>query len=369
MIETSTTEAVKIEVGNEEGQHCDKSINANTVHEIEHFEEEGSGSRTDRSPGSEEEKGNNFSNYDSDTDVTLEIDVTSIKTKTKRKRKSKSADKTPKRQRKEKTNTEPKEPKLKKPKVTKKEVEEKVPKPWISVKLEDHPDKYTIERVESFERKNRGTGVFEDMYSCCICGQFKTVGKEVFEDHLEQHVNKVFECSKCNYISFSNSDILKHKQACMESKREGKEYVCHLCGYKLISKGEKVTHMGTAHNIAELPCKYCNELFTTKHLRKKHYRVAHTVESQFCPSCNEGLSNLTKEAYLKHVQDCVPGHQCQMCGKLFQRKQGLDHHVTYTHLKVRKFKCNLCPYTATTPDKLKLHVLAHNGKLIAFIYK
>mgnify|MGYP002280494547 FL=1 len=307
-------------------------------------------------------------NYDSDTDGTVDLDISNIKRKGKRKKKEKSENESPKRQKKEKSRSEPKEPKPKKPKPAKKIVEEAPPKPWINVKLDDHADKYVIERVESFERKNRGTVVFEDMYSCLICGQFKTIGKEIFEDHIEQHVNKVFECSKCNYISFSNADILKHKQQCLDEKKEGREYMCHLCGCKLFSKGEKVSHMGGAHHIAELPCKYCDELFTTKHLRKKHYRTVHTEECQFCPSCNEGLSNLTKEEYLKHVKDCVPGHQCQMCGKLFLRKQGLDHHVTYTHLKVRKFKCNLCAYTATTPDKLKLHVLAHNGKFKVILY-
>lgn len=298
----------------------------------------------------------------SDTDDTLDLDVRDIKPKRKRRKKIKGENKTSKKPRKERTKSEPKEPKPKKIKSPKKkEIEEKVPKPWINVKLDDHPDKFTIERVESFERKNRGSSVYEYMYSCLVCRQFKSVGKEVFEDHLEQHVNKVYECSKCNYISFSNADIIKHKQACLELKKEGREYVCHLCGCKLYSRGEKVTHMGSVHNIAELACRFCDELFTTKHLRKKHYRTIHTSECQFCKSCNMGLSNLSREEYEKHVQGCTPGHQCQVCGKLFQRKQGLDHHVTYTHLKVRKFKCTLCPYTATTPDKLKLHVLAHNG--------
>lgn len=285
-----------------------------------------------------------------------------VKTKGRKCKRKSSAEASSIRKRKQKSSGEPKEPKHKKTKTPKKDIEEKPHKPWITVNLEDHPDKYTIERVESYERKNRGSLVFEDMYSCLICGQFKSVGKEVFEDHLEQHVNKVYECSKCNYISFSNADIVKHKQACMELRKEGREYVCHLCGCKLYSKGEKATHMGSVHDIPELPCRFCKELFTTRHLRKKHYRTVHTEECQFCPSCKMGLSNMSKEDYKKHVQDCTPGHVCQVCGKMFQRKQGLDHHVTYTHLKVRKFKCQMCPYTATTPDKLKLHVLAHNGK-------
>lgn len=232
--------------------------------------------------------------------------------------------------------------------------------PWIHIKLEDHPDKYTIENVESFERRNRGAEVFECMYSCLICKQFKSVGKEVFEEHLEFHVNKVYECSKCQYIGFSHSDMYRHKGMCCKVKK-GREYVCHLCGAKLISKGDKVDHMGMVHNIPELPCRWCKEMFTTRNFRKKHYRAVHTEQCQYCDSCKTGLSKLSRVEYKKHIETCVPGHQCQYCGKMFTRKQGLDSHVTFTHLKVRKYACKLCAYTATTPEKLKLHVLAHQG--------
>ena len=235
------------------------------------------------------------------------------------------------------------------------------PTTWIHIKLENHPDKYTIEKVESFERRNRGSDVFECMYSCQICKQFKSVGKEVFEEHIEFHVNKVYECKKCGYVGFSQSDMYKHKGSCCKEKK-GRMYVCHLCGAELISRADKVDHMGTKHNIPELPCRWCKQLFTTRNLRKKHYRADHIELCQYCDSCKTGLSKLSKTEYRKHIETCVPGHQCQYCGKLFTRKQGLDSHVMYTHQKVRKYACKTCPYTATTPEKLKLHVQAHEGR-------
>ncbi|KAH3853825.1 hypothetical protein DPMN_096360, partial [Dreissena polymorpha] len=164
--------------------------------------------------------------------------------------------------------------------------------PWQHIKLEDHTDKYTVEKVESFERRNRGAEVYEIMYVCLLCNQFKSVGREVFEEHLECHINKVLDCAVCGYVGFANSDMIRHRQVCCKVKK-GREYVCHLCGAKLISRGEKVDHMGNQHGIPELPCRWCKELFTNRHLRKKHYRSDHKDLCQYCDSCKQGLSKLT----------------------------------------------------------------------------
>lgn len=156
---------------------------------------------------------------------------------------------------------------------------------WIKIKLDDHPNKYTMEMLESLERKHRRSTVTEKLYSCLVCKHFKCASRDVFEDHIESHVNKALECEKCSYTSYSEFDIVKHKQNCGQISK-GK-YVCDVCGVFIQSSEARRHHMGKAHGIAEFQCRYCTETLLSRVDRLHHMRDFHPVLCQFCFKCKK----------------------------------------------------------------------------------
>lgn len=162
-------------------------------------------------------------------------------------------------------------------------------KPWIKIKLEDYEDRFRIETIESFERKNRNSNISESLYSCLVCEHYKCASRDTFEDHIEKHVNKAFECEKCNYTSYSVTDIRKHKQGCGLIDK-GK--LCDICGIFVNDYGTKKEHMGKVHNIAAWSCMFCPQMLLNRKQRLAHMRETHPDLCQYCNVCKKSEYNL-----------------------------------------------------------------------------
>lgn len=161
-------------------------------------------------------------------------------------------------------------------------------KPWIKIKLEDYEDRYRIEKIESFARKNRNSNISESLYSCLVCEHYKCASRDTFEDHIEKHINKAFECEKCNYTSYSVNDIRKHKQSCGTIEK-GK--LCDICGIFVNNQGTKKEHMGKVHNIAAWSCMFCPQMLLSRKDRLVHMREAHPDLCQYCDVCKKSKYN------------------------------------------------------------------------------
>lgn len=166
---------------------------------------------------------------------------------------------------------------------------------WVSIKLDEHTDKYEITTVDSFERKNRKANVVQDLFSCLVCKNFKCAERDSFETHIENHINKVFDCRQCNYIGYSKYDVRNHRKNYGHAGTTGTgRYVCDICGTVLNTKTDKLRHLGTVHgmSVPELKCNFCSEMFDGHFNRKKHMRSEHREEYRFCLGCHKGLSAL-----------------------------------------------------------------------------
>lgn len=174
-------------------------------------------------------------------------------------------------------------------------------KPWITIKLDDHSDKYTIETVESFERKNRKSNVKEELFSCLVCNNYKCGNQTVFEGHIEQHVNKVLECEKCSFAGHSKVDLYRHRKTCVRHL-EG-NYTCELCG-KCVRIDSKTAHLGKYHDMTVWKCKFCGVMFKTKPQRLNHMREEHPEECQYCESCKTSEYKIVTNCVIRSVNVC-----------------------------------------------------------------
>ncbi|XP_053399540.1 zinc finger protein 37-like isoform X2 [Mercenaria mercenaria] len=257
---------------------------------------------------------------------------------------------------------EPKRKRLRRPNRKKQEKAEvkqnKTKKPWIKIHLADHDDKYKIETVESFERKNRKIDASENLYSCLVCQHFKCSSKDAIEDHLEKHVNKALECENCQYISYCCTDIREHRRKCSQTVKA--VFVCDICGYCVSSSDSKKNHMGKVHDVAEWKCRYCPDLFRTRNERLDHMRHEHPESCQYCDSCRQSKFKMSKEEFQTHIQNCSSKVQCQICGT-FVVLNGMNKHIHDKHENVRKYQCHKCPYSAKSSKRLKTHLLSHEN--------
>jgi len=170
--------------------------------------------------------------------------------------------------------------------------EENIPKQkWVHIKLEDHADKFKVEKIDSVERKHRGTEAFEVSFCCLVCNKYKAVGKDVFEHHLECHINKEYECEACGFVGCSTTEMINHRRTQCQSAL--KEFICDVCGESVPTRYRQ-EHMGTRHDIAKFICRYCPEEFTTGWARKRHHRQVHPDLAQFCTICKRGFSNISR---------------------------------------------------------------------------
>lgn len=239
-------------------------------------------------------------------------------------------------------------------------VTQNMKKPWMHIKLEDHQEKYRMEIVGSFERKNRNSNLTEELYTCMLCGRFKSTARDIFEEHIEKHVNMVLECDQCKYVGRSEVELKRHKVS-SGHMRTGQEYMCDICGMVLYTWDSRLSHMGKEHNDPQFKCKFCEEKFVTRLKRQQHSRKAHAEVAQYCNSCKADCQSLTQEEFRQHKENCKPGHQCQLCGVVLASRNGLSSHLKSTHMGVRKYQCNLCPYAGKSSQRLKEHVMTHTS--------
>lgn len=161
---------------------------------------------------------------------------------------------------------------------------QKMKKSWKKINLEDHKDKYCIENLESFEQQHRkkdNTSV--KAFSCLVCKQFKCAEKIVLSDHIEEHINKVLECKKCDFIASHKHELQQHIQEFGHFKAN---FVCDLCGMAFNSIEKRKSHLANIHDIPVFKCMLCTEMFSCKLLRKTHMRSFHSDVCQFCKNCS-----------------------------------------------------------------------------------
>ncbi|KAL4238810.1 hypothetical protein ACF0H5_003517 [Mactra antiquata] len=232
-------------------------------------------------------------------------------------------------------------------------------KPWISIKLEDHSEKYRKESVGSFERKNRGSNIVHEFYTCLLCGKFKINNKAIFEKHMENHVNGLLDCSQCDFVGRTEHEVSVHRKTVHPNKKT--KYVCHICGVVMYSQIDRRTHMGKMHNDPQSKCKYCDLRFVSMGSRRNHMRNVHGDLIQFCNICKNCFLTSTAEEFMTHKSTCKPGHQCPVCGKMLISRDGLSYHIKFSHMNARKHQCHICQYAAKSLQRLREHILTHTS--------
>ena len=109
--------------------------------------------------------------------------------------------------------------------------------------------------------------------------------------------------------------------------------------------------MQKAHNVksqSEHVCEVCFKVFSKKDHLVRHENIVHKGLRQMCQICNKEFSNLDKHLKTKHSLEGLPNKvvllPCDYCSQTFTKKSDLNSHKEASHAMnnpEKKF-CNIC---------------------------
>ncbi|XP_028662917.1 vascular endothelial zinc finger 1-like isoform X1 [Erpetoichthys calabaricus] len=118
-------------------------------------------------------------------------------------------------------------------------------------------------------------------------------------------------------------------------------------------------------------CEMCGKAFRDVYHLNRH-KLSHSDEKPFeCPICQQRFKRKDRMTY--HVRSHEGGinkpYICSVCGKGFSRPDHLSCHVKHVHSTERPFKCQVTACTAAfaTKDRLRSHMIRHEGKVTCTI--
>ncbi|KAF0038173.1 hypothetical protein F2P81_008657 [Scophthalmus maximus] len=118
-------------------------------------------------------------------------------------------------------------------------------------------------------------------------------------------------------------------------------------------------------------CEMCGKAFRDVYHLNRH-KLSHSDEKPFeCPICQQRFKRKDRMTY--HVRSHDGGvhkpYVCSVCGKGFSRPDHLSCHVKHVHSSERPFKCQVtaCTSAFATKDRLRSHMIRHEGKVTCSI--
>ncbi|CAB3241539.1 unnamed protein product [Arctia plantaginis] len=204
-------------------------------------------------------------------------------------------------------------------------------------------------------------------------------------------------CSYCETQFATVTELISHS---MKYHKSCNAYCCNDCNVKKLRLDRFLTHVRTHRKYLQFSCYKCFKTFPSAHEARKH-RATHITSNYKCVGCNTSLPSneeLQKHSDLfyknsrsrniplqaeKDILQCLictkeyktktslhthllthterkRNYTCEICGKCFLQKCGLDGHMML-HGDKRPFHCEICKSSFRTKNQLRNHVGVHDG--------
>ncbi|XP_068625802.1 oocyte zinc finger protein XlCOF6-like isoform X4 [Battus philenor] len=141
-------------------------------------------------------------------------------------------------------------------------------------------------------------------------------------------------------------------------------YICEQCGTGFITSDRLRTH-SLSHENGAVACEECEKVFRSTIAKNEHYATVHKqVRRHRCPHCTETFRNYFQRN--KHVASVhglkLKEFKCNLCPKVFTLSGKLGVHVRTVHLKLKRFACNVCEWKFYSKSELQDHMVRHGGE-------
>lgn len=176
---------------------------------------------------------------------------------------------------------------------------------------------------------------------------------------------KVFSCpyEGCSRQFKEASTVRKHVNAVHLNIRN---FLCEFCVARFKTSSALKNHIACLHPSKEdkqdFSCNVCGKTFSRKIGLQRHGSLHTSVKSFTCSFEGCGKSFRLKETLSKHencVHKEVKPYQCIVCKEKFSRRVYLDTHM-YKHTGIKNFSCDVCGKFFSQKGNLRMHMALHS---------
>lgn len=202
-----------------------------------------------------------------------------------------------------------------------------------------------------------------EFFFCEICGQTFDNNLMLNRHYNECHSGRPeWKCWDCHTTFYKEQDLLKHNNIFHLTKRFNEKdcFLCVLCIDEFSTKHDLLEH-AVSHLMKKYLCKKCSISYCTRQSYYAHLKL-HTGNKHSCSMCGKHLS--TKNALKAHIAGVHPvdlQHVCPTCGKSFSTSNRLKTH-SFIHTENKKYVCSYCGYSAHKGGDLQIHIRTHTSE-------
>lgn len=169
-----------------------------------------------------------------------------------------------------------------------------------------------------------------------------------------------FKCPKC-FKGFHKKTLLKkHKKNCRPRLQKDLLTRCKTCSRIFKDRQSLTKHLINYHS--EYACEICGQKVQSKCEIVSHIRFSHPNCHLFC-HCGNILRN--KADLAEHKRDHRNSFVCQFCADMLPTKIKLKMHILSLHRKILSLSCGICLKLFETQYILRDHVrLVHKDNLL-----
>lgn len=163
-----------------------------------------------------------------------------------------------------------------------------------------------------------------------------------------------FKCGTCD------EDFPEYMTLYRHFKNHFQTYICEQCGSGFVSHGALQSHYAT-HETGSYSCNECGKVFRSKRYMLAHENIVHSkAKTNRCPHCHETfMYYIQKLNHLSSVHGIkVKEFKCDICPSVFITKGWLNKH-TRTHSNEKTHACVVCDARFGSKRTLKGHMLKH----------
>lgn len=205
-------------------------------------------------------------------------------------------------------------------------------------------------------------------FLCSECPYQTENSYDLTKHELYHSKTKSYVCTTCTKLFTTASDLKRHERTHLPEK--------HLqCSFQncsfVTSRSDSLTlhektHTGIESRLTH-PCPKCSKMFSSNQIASRHLKTCGKVKTNernsaqetVCHICQKKVSSIYKlKAHVK-IHEGRLDFECTLCQKSFVSKYALSKH-RLTHEK--HYRCEICEKMFSRKDNLQIHLRNHLEK-------